>query len=150
MIVKPETLEQELLDMQQDFAFDTMGLTFNRLIPQTVIDSFNGKIFNLHLSLLPAFPGFGATRKALESGLPYTGVTVHFVDAGIDTGPVIAQKRVAIRESDSPATLGRRQFETAVPLLLHTVRMLESGRVLTFDEPDPELVEFGAQYCRQF
>ena len=149
MIVKPETLERELLDMQRELAFDTMGLTFNRLIPQTVIDSFNGKIFNLHLSLLPMFPGFGATRKSLESGMPYTGVTVHFVDAGIDTGPVIARKRVAIRESDSPATLGRRQFEAAVPLLLQTVRVLESGRETSFDEPDPELAEFGAQYCRQ-
>lgn len=149
MVVTPEALEQELLDIQRDFSFDTMGLTFNRLIPQTVIDCFNGKVFNLHLSLLPMFPGFGATRKALESGLPYTGVTVHFVDAGIDTGPVIAQKKVAIRESDSAATLGRRQFEAAVPLLLHTVRVLEIGREPAFEEPDPELVEFGAHYCRQ-
>lgn len=150
MIVSPETLEQELLDMQHDFAFDTMGLTFNRLIPQTVIDSFNGKIFNLHLSLLPMFPGFGATRKALESALPYTGVTVHFVDAGIDTGPIIAQQKVAVRDSDNAATLGRRQFEAAVPLLLHTVRVLERLHQPSFDEPDPDLVEFGARYCRQF
>jgi phosphoribosylglycinamide formyltransferase-1 len=148
-VVKPETLEQELLGIQYDFSFDAMGLTFNRLIPQTVIDSFGGKIFNLHLSLLPMFPGFGATCKALESGLPYTGVTVHFVDAGIDTGPVIAQKKVDIRESDSAATLGRRQFEAAVPLLLHTVRMLENGSASPFDAPDPELAEFGAQYCRR-
>src|SRR3954468_21830751 len=88
-VVKPETLEQELLGIQHECSFDAMGLTFNRLVPQTVIASFGGKIFNLHLSLLPMFPGFGATRKSLESGLSHTGVTVHFVDAGVDTGPII-------------------------------------------------------------
>src|SRR4051812_11738137 len=55
IVVTPETLEHELLDVQRDFSFETMGLTFNRLIPQTVIDSFSGQIFNLHLSLLPMF-----------------------------------------------------------------------------------------------
>lgn len=149
MVVTPAMLEKELMDTQFKFSFDCMGLTFNRLISQRVIDSFHGQIFNLHLSLLPMFPGFGATRKALESGLAYTGVTVHFVDAGIDTGPIIAQQKVAIRDSDDAATLGRRQFEAAVPLLLHTVRVLERERQPLFDEPDPDLVEFGAHYCRQ-
>lgn len=146
-VVTPVTLEDDLLDAQHRLSFDAMGLTFNRLISQSVIDEFHGRIFNLHLSLLPMFPGFGATRKALESGLAYTGVTVHFVDAGIDTGPIIAQQKVAIRESDDAAALGRRQFEAAVPLLLHTVRVLERGDKPSFDEPDPDLVEFGARYC---
>ena len=148
-VVTPGTLEEELLDTQHRLSFDAMGLTFNRLISQRVIDCFHGRVFNLHLSLLPMFPGFGATRKALESGLAYTGVTVHFVDAGIDTGPIIAQRKVAIRDFDDAATLGRRQFEAAVPLLLHTVRLLERGDMPSFDEPDPDLVEFGARYCSQ-
>ena len=147
MVLKPETLERDMLDAQHRLSFDSMGLTFNRLISQRVIDSFHGRIFNLHLSLLPMLPGFGATRKALERGLAYTGVTVHFVDAGIDTGPIIAQRKVAILDSDDAATLGRRQFEAAVPLLLHTVRVLERGDKPSFDEPDQDLVEFGAHYC---
>jgi phosphoribosylglycinamide formyltransferase-1 len=146
-VVAPRELEENLLDTQHRLSFDSMGLTFNRLISQRVIDAFHGRIFNLHLSLLPMFPGFGATRKALESGLAYTGVTVHFVDAGIDTGPIIAQQKVAIRDSDDVAMLGRRQFEAAVPLLLNTVRLLERGNKPSFDEPDPDLVEFGARYC---
>jgi phosphoribosylglycinamide formyltransferase-1 len=146
-VVKPGTIEAELLDLQNDFSFECMGLTFNRLIPQSVIDAFHGRIFNLHLSLLPMFPGFGAVRKALESGLTYAGVTVHFVDAGVDTGPIIAQQKVPILASDNEATLGRRQFEAAVPLLLHTVRLFESGCETSFDEPSPDLVEFGAHYC---
>jgi phosphoribosylglycinamide formyltransferase 1 len=147
LVVAPTHLETELLEMQRIHQFDCMGLTFNRLIPQSVIDAFKGRIFNLHLSLLPLFPGFGATKKALESGLSHTGVTVHFIDAGIDTGPIIAQREVAIEVSDSEAELGRRQFEAAVPLLLQTIRMLESDRSSPFDRPDADLMHFGARYC---
>lgn len=148
-IMSPRTLESELLDMQNELSFDCMGLTFNRLIPQSVINSFGGQIFNLHLSLLPMFPGFGATRKALRSSLPYTGVTVHFVDAGVDTGPIIAQQKVEIRDSDNEATLGLRQFEAAVPLLLQTVRLLEAGREARFNEPDTDLARFSSLYCHR-
>lgn len=148
-VVAPVNLEAELLETQRARGLHCMGLTFNRLIPQSVIDSFNGRIFNLHLSLLPMFPGFGATRKALESGLAYAGVTVHFVDAGVDTGPIIAQQKVAISASDDEGTLGRRQFEAAIPLLLQTVRLIENEGEARFDECDPDLVRFAADYCRQ-
>jgi phosphoribosylglycinamide formyltransferase 1 len=147
--IAPVNLEAELLEMQKVHRFGCMGLTFNRLIPQSVIDAFNGRIFNIHLSLLPMFPGFGATRKALESGLPYAGVTVHFIDAGIDTGPIIAQQKVAVRASDSETKLGRRQFEAAVPLLLQTVRLIERGKEVRFGKPDADLVLFAAEYCLQ-
>src|ERR1700731_4569961 len=60
-VVDPAHLEIELLEMQKVHQFDCMGLTFNRLIPQSVIDALKGRIFNLHMSLLPLFPGFGAT-----------------------------------------------------------------------------------------
>jgi phosphoribosylglycinamide formyltransferase-1 len=146
-VVAPDHLEAELLEMQRVNQFDCMGLTFNRLIPQSVIDAFKGRIFNLHLSLLPLFPGFGAIKKAIESELSYTGVTVHFIDAGVDTGPIIAQRKIAIEVSDNEATLGRRQFEAAVPLSLQTVRMLERDREPRFDRPDADLARFAASYC---
>jgi len=115
-----------------------MGLTFNRMIPQSVIDAFRVRIFNLHLSLLPALPGFGATKRALLAGLSHTGVTVHFIDAGIDTGPIVAQQRIAIESTDNEASLGRRQFEAAVPLLLQTVRLIERKSTPVFDQPDSD------------
>jgi phosphoribosylglycinamide formyltransferase-1 len=146
-VIAPADLEAELLGTQRVQGFDAMGLTFNRLIPQSVIDAFNGRIFNLHLALLPMFPGFGATKKALESGLGYAGVTVHFVDAGIDTGPIIAQQKVPIGASDTEATLGRRQFEAAVPLLLQTVRLMENQKPPRFEVCDVDLVRFAADYC---
>ena len=146
-VITPADLEAELLETQRVQGFDAMGLTFNRLITQSVIDAFNGRIFNLHLALLPMFPGFGATKKALESGLGYAGVTVHFVDAGIDTGPIIAQQKVPISASDTEATLGRRQFEAAVPLLLQTVRLMENQKPPRFEACDADLVRFAADYC---
>lgn len=149
LVIAPAHLEAELLEMQRAHQFDCMGLTFNRLIPQSVIDAFKGRIFNLHLSLLPLFPGFGATKKAIEFGLSYTGVTVHFIDAGVDTGPIISQQRVAIEGSDNEAALGRRQFEMAIPLLLQTVRMLERNRERSFDQPDVDLARFAASYCME-
>lgn len=146
-VVLPAHLEAELLEEQRARGLDAMGLTFNRLIPQSVIDSFYGRVFNLHLSLLPMFPGFGATRKALQSGLTDAGVTIHFVDAGIDTGPIIAQQKVPISASDTEATLGRRQFEAAIPLLLQTVRLMENRKKPHFEECDTDLVHFAAGYC---
>src|SRR5947207_666927 len=67
-LIAPACLEVELLGMQSAHRFDCMGLTFNRMIPQSVIDAFRGQIFNLHLSLLPALPGFDATKRALLAG----------------------------------------------------------------------------------
>jgi phosphoribosylglycinamide formyltransferase-1 len=148
-VIPPANLEAQLLDLQKLRRFDCMGLTFNRLIPQAVIDAFNGQIFNLHLAWLPMFPGFGATRRALNSGLTFGGVTVHFVDAGVDTGPIIAQQKVSIYPSDTEAILGRRQFEAAVPLVLQTVRLIEGKKQVRFDNADADLVRFAERYCRE-
>lgn len=148
-VIAPDCLEEELLKFQQLRHFDCMGLTFDRLIPESVIKAFNGRIFNLHFSLLPMFPGFGATRKALVAGVTHTGVTVHYIDAGIDTGPIIAQAMISIDASDTEASLGRRQFEAAVPLILQTVRLLERGEDARFNLPDADLRQFAASYCRQ-
>lgn len=147
-ILPPVLLESGLINLQQRHCLDCMGLTFNRLLPPPVISAFGGRIFNLHLSFLPAFPGFGATRKALASGLRSTGVTVHFVDEGIDTGEIISQTRVSIEPSDNEASLGRRQFKAALPLVLQTVRMLEQTQDRQFNAADQDLAEFAAAYCR--
>lgn len=148
-IVRPDKLETDLLALQSAERFDCMGLTFNRIVSEAVIDAWSGRIFNLHLSLLPSFPGFGATRKALAAKLPETGVTVHFVDAGVDTGPIISQAKVPILPSDDEAALGRRQFEAALPLAMQTVRKLERRELASFDQADPDLCEFAANFARR-
>ncbi len=134
---------------QRQLNCNYLGLTFNRLIQQSTIDSYKGNVFNLHMSLLPAFPGFGATRKAIQSGEKYAGCTVHVVTAEMDAGPIIAQAKCEIDQADTVQTLGRKQFEIALPLLLQTMRNLSEMQLRSFVNVDPDLVEFSNRFARK-
>ncbi len=81
---------------------------YMRLIGPTLLEPYRGRIVNIHPALLPAFPGKDAIEQALRAGVKETGVTVHFVDEGIDTGPPIAQMRVPILPTDTDRTLAER------------------------------------------
>ena len=84
-------------------------------------------VLNVHPSLLPAFPGMHAVEDALAAGAAETGVTVHFVDEGIDTGPVVLQERVPIRPDDTAETLHERLHELEHRLLPHAARLYLRG-----------------------
>jgi phosphoribosylglycinamide formyltransferase-1 len=81
---------------------------YMRLIKEPLLDAFPGQIINIHPSLLPAFPGLEAWKQALAAGVPETGCTVHWVDRGMDTGPIIAQRRVPVLPGDTPESLHAR------------------------------------------
>ncbi|ONM48355.1 phosphoribosylglycinamide formyltransferase [Nocardia donostiensis] len=81
---------------------------FMKLLGPTFLDRFGGRIINTHPALLPAFPGAHGVRDALDYGVRVTGSTVHLVDAGIDTGPILAQEAVPVRPDDDEATLHER------------------------------------------
>ncbi len=81
---------------------------FMRIIKPGLLNAFAGHIVNIHPSLLPAFPGLEAGRQALEAGVKETGCTVHFVDGGIDTGPIICQRSVPVLPGDTVETLMNR------------------------------------------
>jgi phosphoribosylglycinamide formyltransferase-1 len=81
---------------------------FMRVLKADFLSAFPGRVLNIHPSLLPSFPGLEAWRQALEYGVKVTGCTVHFVDQGIDTGPIIVQSPVMVLPNDSPATLHAR------------------------------------------
>ena len=88
-----------------------------RVLKGGVLRAFEGRIVNIHPSLLPSFPGLEAWKQALDYGVKVTGCTVHFVDAGVDSGPVIGQQSVPVLEGDTPETLHRRiQSRGAQPL----------------------------------
>jgi len=72
------------------------------------IKKFKNRILNIHPSILPAFPGLDAQRQAIESGVSHSGCTVHFVDEGVDTGPIIVQETVKIKDDDTEETLSKR------------------------------------------
>ena len=96
------------------------------MLPPELITAYRNRIINIHPSLIPSFCGTGyyglhVHEKALERGVKVTGATVHFVDEGTDTGPIIAQKPVAVRDGDTPEILQRRVMEEAEWILLPKV-----------------------------
>lgn len=81
---------------------------FMRLLSPAFIQAFHGRILNIHPSLLPAFPGLHAQRQALTHGVKITGCTVHFVDEGLDSGPIILQAAIPVQKDDTEETLSAR------------------------------------------
>lgn len=101
---------------------------FMRIIGDDVIATFAGRIINSHPALLPAFPGAHAVEDALAYGVKVTGCTVHVVDAGVDTGPIIAQQPVIISDSDDESSLHERIKQIERVLLVDVVeRIVERG-----------------------
>ncbi|HWM64591.1 MAG TPA: phosphoribosylglycinamide formyltransferase [Solirubrobacterales bacterium] len=112
---------------------------YMQLLSEDFVARFRHRIVNVHPALLPAFPGLDAIGQALEAGVDVTGVTVHFVDEGVDTGPPIAQREVPV-----PADRDRAQLEEAVHAAEHqlypeAIRMIAQGRV-RIDAGDPRTV----------
>lgn len=106
--LEPET-EAQLVQMLRDAGVELVVLAgFMRVLKEPMLAAFPRRIVNIHPSLLPKFTGVEAWRQALEAGESVTGCTVHFVDAGIDTGDIIAQREVAILPEDTPETLHAR------------------------------------------
>lgn len=102
---------------------DTVLLAgFMRILHDDFLAAFPGRVLNLHPSLLPAFPGVDAIRRAFEHGARVTGCTVHVVDAGIDEGPILAQAAVAIKDDDTLETLSARVHAAEHALYPATVR----------------------------
>lgn len=105
------------------------------VIPEIVINKYEGRIINIHPSLIPSFCGTGyyglkVHKAALERGVKVSGATVHFVDAGTDTGPIILQKAVYVEEGDTPETLQRRIMEEAEwKILPQAIDLIATGKV---------------------
>ncbi len=101
---------------------------YMQLLTPGFLDRFAGCVVNVHPSLLPAFPGLHAVERALTAGVAVTGATVHLVDEGVDTGPILVQERVAVRPGDTPRGLHRRIKRIEHRLLPSAVRTLLAER----------------------
>jgi phosphoribosylglycinamide formyltransferase-1 len=102
---------------------------FMRILPPVVVTALAPRIINTHPALLPAFPGAHAVRDALAAGVQTTGVTVHVIDEGVDTGPVIVQREVAVRPGDTEHELHERIKVVERELLVQAVRDIAEGLV---------------------
>ncbi len=102
---------------------------FMRIVGKPLIDAFPHKIMNIHPALLPAFPGLHGQKQALEYGVKISGCTVHFVDEGMDTGPVIIQAAVPVYQDDTEETLSERILYLEHQIYPEAIRLFSEGRL---------------------
>src|SRR5439155_17891825 len=102
---------------------------FMRVLKGEFLHAFEKRIVNIHPSLLPSFPGLEAWKQALDYGVKLTGCTVHFVDAGVDSGPIIAQQSVPVLDDDTPETLHQRIHAAEHELYPKCIAAIARGEV---------------------
>jgi phosphoribosylglycinamide formyltransferase-1 len=125
-----EAFEEAMLAALAPYAVELIVLAgFMRVLTPRFLGAFPGRVVNTHPSILPAFPGHDAAEQAVAHGVKLSGCTVHLVDAGVDTGPIIAQRAVPVRADDDAASLQRRIQAEEHRLLPAVVHALAAGRI---------------------
>ncbi len=125
-----KAFDRALIDRLQAEAIDLICLAgFMRILGKPFINSFAGRIINIHPSLLPAFPGLHPQRQALDYGVKFSGCTVHFVDEKVDSGPIILQSVVPLYDSDDEETLSRRILEQEHLIYPRAVQLIVENRL---------------------
>nr|WP_224746735.1 phosphoribosylglycinamide formyltransferase [Pelovirga terrestris] len=125
-----EDFDRELVNALQQADIDLIVLAgFMRILTPVMLQAFPQRIINIHPALLPAFPGLDVQQQAIDYGARFSGCTVHFVDAGVDTGPIIIQAVVPILPDDSAATLAERILEQEHRIYPQAIQWLAEGRV---------------------
>ncbi len=126
-----EDAERAYVAALQEAQVDLIVLAgFMRVLKGDFLRAFDGRIVNVHPSLLPSFPGLEAWKQALDHGVKATGCTVHFVDAGVDAGPIIGQQTVPVLDDDTAATLHARIHAAEHELYPRCVAAIARGEIL--------------------
>jgi len=137
-----EEYELEILGELAQRQIDLIVLAgYMRLLTPTMVNPYTGRMINVHPSLLPAFPGKDAIGQALEYGVKLTGITVHFVDNGMDTGPIIAQQSLPIEAGDTADTLAARIHQIEQTLYPQVVAHIAAGKVRLAEDGRHVIVE---------
>lgn len=102
---------------------------FMRIISPEFVKTYKNRILNIHPALLPAFPGLHSQRQAVEYGVKFSGCTVHFVDSGMDTGPIIIQAAVKVKDDDTEESLSRRIISQEHRIYPEAVRLFAEGKI---------------------
>jgi len=122
--------ERRYIETLRQYGAQAVALAgFMRIVKRGLLDAFPHRILNIHPALLPAFPGMESWKQALDYGAKVTGCTVHFVDAGTDTGPILLQKTVPILDGDTPETLHARIQEQEHLAFPEALQLVADGRV---------------------
>lgn len=122
--------EERCIQLLRDYGCDTIVLAgFMRIVKQGLLNAFPNRVLNIHPALLPSFKGVAAWKQALEYGVKWAGCTVHFVDEGTDSGPIIIQRPVPVLDDDTPETLHARIQVEEHKAFPEALRLLSEGRI---------------------
>ncbi len=125
-----ESYDKEIVKILKDTGVELVCLAgYMRIVTPVLIDAFKCRILNIHPSLLPAFPGLNVQKKAIEYGVKVSGVTVHIVDTGVDTGPVVVQAVVPVSADDTSETLSEKILQWEHRIYPQAVKWFTDGRV---------------------
>lgn len=122
--------EEALIEAIRQTAPDLVVLAgYMKILSPSFISAFENKIVNIHPALLPAFPGLDGQKQALDYGVKIAGCTVHFVDSGVDTGPIIMQQTVPVLDDDTEETLSLRILKEEHNTYWRAIKLIADGRV---------------------
>jgi phosphoribosylglycinamide formyltransferase-1 len=125
-----DAYEAALLDAMRECRADLFVLAgYMRILGSVIVHAFSGRMMNIHPALLPAFPGLHAQRQAIAYGVKVSGCTVHLVDEGTDTGPIVIQRCVAVRPDDDETALAERILAEEHVALPEAVKLFCEGRL---------------------
>ena len=128
-----EEYDREVLSAIEPYGIELIALAgFMRILSPAFVRAYKNRIINLHPALLPSFPGINAARQALEYGVKHTGVTVHFVDEGVDTGPIILQSVVPVHDDDTEDSLLQRIHEEEHRIYPEAIRLV-AGEMISIE-----------------
>ncbi len=122
--------EQAYIDALRSHGANTVVLAgFMRMVKPGLLQAFPNRVLNIHPALLPAFPGLKSWQQAIDYGAKVAGCTVHFVDEGMDTGPIIVQRAIPVLENETPDSLHARIQEQEHPAYVEALQLIASGRI---------------------
>lgn len=124
-----EEYDEHVLELLEPYGVDLIALAgFMRILTPRFVRAYKNRIINIHPALLPSFPGMHAAKQALDSGVKFTGCTVHFVDEGVDSGPIILQAVVPVRDDDNEESLLERIHKEEHRIYPEALKLIASGK----------------------
>ncbi|MBE9528028.1 MAG: phosphoribosylglycinamide formyltransferase [Proteobacteria bacterium] len=127
---KRKAFDAELVRLLKEHGVEVVVLAgFMRLLSSVMLEAFPMRILNIHPSLLPSFPGLNVQQQAIEHGVKFSGCTVHFVDEGLDSGPILLQAAVPVLDTDTPESLAARILIEEHRIYPEALNIIAAGRI---------------------
>jgi phosphoribosylglycinamide formyltransferase-1 len=122
--------ERDYIAVLEEHGVEVVALAgFMRILHDDFLERYAGRVVNIHPALLPSFPGLHGPKQAVDYGVKWSGATVHFVDAGVDTGPIIAQAAVPVMDDDTEETLAARILEQEHRIYPEALQLIAEGKL---------------------